>query len=60
MSFTIKCNKCGSEQEFTSESHKYQDIISIVPFVRGTYQGTELDSIDIECEKCDNEIEIEC
>ncbi|MEN2468124.1 hypothetical protein [Ornithinibacillus sp. JPR2-1] len=59
MSFTIKCNKCGTEQEFKNDSHKYQDNISIVPYVVGTLSGTQLDSFDIQCEKCENEIEIQ-
>jgi hypothetical protein len=60
MSFTIKCNKCGSEQEFTSLSKKYQENISIDVFVKGTYMGDAVDSIEIGCSnpKCDNEIEI--
>jgi DNA-directed RNA polymerase subunit M/transcription elongation factor TFIIS len=58
MSFTIKCNKCGYEQEFKNMDYKIQDNVSVVPYVMGTFQGDVVDSIDIQCEnvKCDNDI----
>lgn len=60
MSFTIKCNKCGVEQEFTSTSKKYQENIGIDVYVRGTFMGDAVENIEIEClnPKCDNNIEI--
>lgn len=60
MSFTIKCNKCGYEQIFTSTSQYYEDNISIYPNLRGTWAGDEVKSLSIDCEnpKCDNTIEI--
>jgi hypothetical protein len=60
MSFTIKCNKCGVEQEFTSKSKRYEENIGVDVYVRGTYTGDMVEEIDIEClnPKCDNSIEI--
>lgn len=60
MSFTIKCNKCGHEQEFTSQSHKYSEKISVDVYVKGSYSGDVVQSIDINCEnpKCNNTIDI--
>lgn len=60
MSFTIKCNKCGVEQEFTSKSKRYEENIGVDVYVRGTYMGDSVEEIDIEClnPKCDNSIEI--
>lgn len=60
MSFIIKCNKCGGEQEFTSNSKRFEENISIDIYVRGTYMGEVVESIEIECENinCNNAIEI--
>jgi hypothetical protein len=58
MSFTIKCNKCGNEQEFTNESNKFQDNIGVDVYVRGTYMGDVVESIEIECGKCCHNIEL--
>lgn len=61
MSFTIKCVKCGTEREFTSDSRKYEDeTISIDVCVRGTFVGDSVESIGIMCEnpKCNNDIDI--
>lgn len=60
MSFTIKCNKCGTEREFTGTSSKHSDGISVGVFTTGSYQGDVIESISIDCEnpKCFNAIEI--
>lgn len=60
VSFTIKCNKCGNEQEFKHMGYKIQDNISVLPYVIGTFQGDILDTVDIQCEssECDNEISL--
>ena len=60
MSFTIKCDKCGSEQTFTSESNKYGEGIYITVYTSGSYCGETVDSIDIDCTnpKCNNDIAI--
>lgn len=60
MSFTIICNKCGAKQEFTSNSKKYEENISVDVYVKGTFMGDGIESIDISCENpnCDNTIEI--
>lgn len=60
MSFTNKCNKCGNEREFTSESKKYDEKISIDVYVTGSYSGINVEEIEIGCTtlKCQNSIEI--
>jgi hypothetical protein len=63
MGFTIKCNKCGTERVFTNKSSKYEgETISIDVYVRGTYMGDSVESIQIDCEntKCNRGIEIKC
>jgi hypothetical protein len=62
LSFTIKCNKCGAEQEFTNESKKYNDHISIEADIWCDWSGSTLESIDIDCENptCNNGIKIKC
>lgn len=60
MSFTIKCDKCGSENIFTSNSKKYEGNIGVDVYTRGSYMGESVESIEIECLNltCDNTIEI--
>jgi hypothetical protein len=60
MSFTIKCNKCGGTQEFTSDSSKFQDSISINAYIRGSYMGDVVEELNITCENpdCNNDIDI--
>lgn len=60
MSFTIKCDKCGSENTFTSDSKKYQENIGISVYVEGSYMGDVVKEIQIDCENpnCNNSIEI--
>lgn len=60
MVFTITCNKCGNEQEYTSGSKRVTDKMSIDVYVQGTYQGDAVRSIDISCESinCTNVISL--
>ena len=60
MSFIIKCNKCGSEQEYTNETKRFTDNIGIDVDLKGTFMGDCVNSIDIYCEnrECNNLIEL--
>ena len=60
MSFTIKCNKCGSEQEYANDSKRFTDKIGVDVDVKGTFTGDSVNSIDIYCENgvCNNYIEL--
>ena len=56
MSFTIKCDKCGNEQQFTSESHKRGEKVDV-----DVYEWNQrIETIDISCNnlQCQNHIEI--
>ena len=58
MSFTIKCDKCGSGQTFKNRSSEWKEI-EIIVFTSG-YLGTSIEDIQISCEnpKCNNSLEI--
>lgn len=59
MGFTIKCNKCGNEQEFKQNDRLWQDKIQLEVELRGTYEQI-FDQLTIYCEneKCNQWIEL--
>lgn len=59
MGFTIICNKCGNKEIKTDTGNQLDlDGIHIGVTEDCGYQGCTVESIDIECWKCDNEINI--
>lgn len=58
MSFTIKCNNCGEEQEMGQGDNRYGDDIEIWLTEECGFQGCVVESIDLNCRNCDNEINI--
>lgn len=52
MSFTLKCDNCGNEQKFKTNDSAYGDNVSIEVYLDCGYVGCNIESIDIDCQKC--------
>lgn len=60
LSFTIRCDKCGNEDMINNKHFAsiIQDGIDIDVSESCGFQGCTVDSIDIMCWKCNNEVNI--
>lgn len=63
MSFTIKCDKCGSEQTFKNYNSEWKQIQIIVSTVSGGiagYHDREVNEVSIWCEnpQCNHSVDI--
>lgn len=60
MTFTIKCDNCGNEQQFKDDS-KWDKIRMIVVTSPEDWSGTNVDDIEIHCENpdCQNYISVD-
>lgn len=58
MSFTVICNKCESKIEFNQGDSRIKDPIDFDVTESFSWAGPEVESIDIYCWKCCNEINI--
>lgn len=56
MSFTVICNKCDSKVEFKQGDSQIKDPIDFDVTERSSWAGSEVETIDIYCWKCNNEI----
>jgi hypothetical protein len=58
MGFTIICNKCGNKHVIKDKNSLDFDGIDIDVTEECGFQGCTVESIDIHCWKCENEVNI--
>lgn len=56
MTFTIKCNNCQEEKEFKMGDRPISESIEVGITENFDVVGVTVESIDIHCTNCDNEI----
>lgn len=58
MTFTIICNKCGFKRDFVTGDNPITDDIEISVTETCGFQGCVVDTIDLYCSNCYNEVNL--